>query len=64
MVKDEVWYSAMTPRSKPAMLCIGCLEGRIGRLLMKDDFAAVPLNEMPFWRRSDRLKSRLGSDRP
>ena len=59
MVKDEVWYSAMTARSKPAMLCVGCLETRIGRLLTKDDFSDVPLNTMPFWPRSERLLARL-----
>ena len=59
MVEDEVWYSAVTARSKPSILCIGCLEQRIGRLLTKDDFSAVPLNEMPFWPRSERLKTRL-----
>lgn len=59
MVKDDVWYSAVTARSKPSILCIGCLERRIDRLLTKDDFSAVPLNEMPFWPRSERLKTRL-----
>lgn len=59
MVEDEVWYSAITARSKPAILCIGCLEQRIGRLLTKDDFSDAPLNSMPFWPRSKRLATRL-----
>jgi hypothetical protein len=59
MLKDEVWHSAITARSKPSILCIGCVESRIGKLLTKDDFAPVPLNEMPFWPRSERLKTRL-----
>jgi hypothetical protein len=59
MVEDEVWYSAITARSKPAILCIGCLESRLGRLLTKDDFSDAPLNSMPFWPRSERLSARL-----
>ena len=42
MVEDEVWYSAITARNKPDMLCIGCLETRIGELLTKDDFSDAP----------------------
>lgn len=59
MVDDEVWYSAITARSKPDMLCIGCVELRIGRLLTKDDFSDAPLNSLPYWERSERLKTRL-----
>ena len=59
MVEDEVWYSAITARSKPDMLCIGCLEQRLGRLLTKDDFSDAPLNEEEFLIRSERLKTRL-----
>jgi hypothetical protein len=61
MVEDEVWYSAISARSKPDMLCLGCLEQRIGRLLTKDDFSDAPLNSMPYWTRSERFKSRLNS---
>jgi hypothetical protein len=64
MVKDEVWSLAMTSERTPDMLCIGCLESRIGRLLTKEDFTDAPLNEMPFWPRSERLKSRLGLTGP
>jgi hypothetical protein len=59
MVEDEVWYSAITARSKPDMLCVGCVELRIGRLLTKDDFSDAPLNSLPYWERSERLKTRL-----
>lgn len=59
MVEDEVWSLATDPKEKPKLLCIGCLESRLGRLLTKDDFSAVPLNEMPFWPRSERLLARL-----
>lgn len=61
MVEDEVWYSAITARSKPDMLCLGCLEQRIGRLLTKDDFSDAPLNSLPYWTRSERFKLRLSS---
>jgi hypothetical protein len=35
MVSDEVWQSA---RIDSGMLCIGCLEGRLGRRLVRSDF--------------------------
>ena len=60
MVEDEVWYSALSPMRKADMLCVGCVELRIGRLLTKDDFSDAPLNSLPFWIRSERLKTRLG----
>jgi hypothetical protein len=64
MLKDEVWSLAMTSTRNPDMLCIGCVESRISRLLTKEDFSDAPLNSMPFWPRSERLKSRLGLTGP
>jgi hypothetical protein len=56
MVHDSVW-----PLEKDAgLLCIGCLEERIGRRLVPSDFTACPLNRD---RQSPRLRSRYGEVR-
>jgi hypothetical protein len=55
MVHDHVWLAA-NPKDK-GMLCVGCLESRLGRLLTKDDFTAAPLNTNP-WSESERLATR------
>jgi hypothetical protein len=56
MVNWLVWQQAT--RSKPAtILCIGCLEARIGRLLNKHDFKDVPLNHSAG--KSPRLMDRM-----
>jgi hypothetical protein len=60
-VKHELWPSDAN------MLCIGCLEARIGRLLTANDFPELPINSLddsnPETRRfsckSRRLKARL-----
>jgi hypothetical protein len=59
MVHDEVWYSVITAMDKGHMLCIGCLEARLGRLLTKDDFTDAPVNDMWLEVGSTRLKDRL-----
>jgi hypothetical protein len=59
MVTDELWQSLRV--STDAMLCIGCLERRVGRELEPDDFSPVLLNvEGTGMPRSDRLRARLG----
>lgn len=56
MVSDEVWSAAggpdeVTPERAAVsggsgfFLCIGCLEARIGRRLVPDDFPDVPIND-------------------
>lgn len=42
MVTDEVWAAA---GGSGDYLCIGCLEERLGRPLVPDDFGAIPLND-------------------
>jgi hypothetical protein len=62
MVKDEIWLEAgMEPDS--GMLCIGCLEERIGRQLTNPDFKDLPINNPSFFDQSRRLKNRLTIDR-
>ena len=55
MVQDSLWALArMTPTG--GMLCIGCLELRIGRRLVAGDFTDCPLNREPSM--SQRLRQR------
>lgn len=61
MVHDEVW-SAAGMKKDGGMLCIGCLEGRLGRSLSAADFSPVPINHMPYVERSARLSARLAVD--
>jgi hypothetical protein len=63
MLLDEVWLSANPKRG--GMLCIICVERRLGRSLMPEDFKDLPINRK---RRdgaseaSPRLLSRLRGD--
>lgn len=60
MVRSEVWEAAANQGGPPRILCIGCLEDRIGRRLMPSDFADLPINQ-PGWAASERLIDRLGA---
>jgi hypothetical protein len=55
VVSDEVWRRA----GRVGFLCIGCLERRLGRTLMAEDFIEVPLNKSAG--HSDRLNSRMAA---
>lgn len=55
MVHDSVWYSVA---EEPGMLCIGCLEIRLGRNLTSSDFTDCALNR-GFFPQSKRLKNRI-----
>ncbi|WP_246763828.1 hypothetical protein [Rhizobium bangladeshense] len=57
MVHDELWEGVgMTPHG--GMLCIGCLEDRLGRMLTSRDFTDAPVN-WGIFRQSVRLGDRL-----
>lgn len=59
VLKTEVWLEAHG--SLKGMLCIGCLEKRLGRELTASDFSSALLND-PSWHgiwRSQRLNDRL-----
>lgn len=60
MVHDHVWEGEA--KMDKGMLCIGCLEVRIGRALTPADFIDAPVNYIP-QRRSARLQDRLGMRR-
>lgn len=57
MVQNELWSEAIP--EKHGMICIGCIEQRLGRLLTKDDFTDAPLNSMNLVMGSTRLRNRL-----
>jgi hypothetical protein len=48
IVRDDVWHQACM--AEPVMkddcglLCVGCIEQRLGRHLCRDDFTSCPLN--------------------
>jgi hypothetical protein len=71
MVQDELWERAWAGRRKSwhgkvpgtEILCIGCLEKRIGRTLCRDDFTDVPANDPNENQQSDRLRDRLARRR-
>jgi len=44
------------------ILCIGCLEKRIGRTLCRADFTGAPVNDPNRFQLSDRLRDRLAAD--
>jgi hypothetical protein len=67
MVKDDVWEAAWTGRREPwhelpwqEILCIGCLEKRIGRTLVASDFSDDQINDRPRFK-SARLHNRLSA---
>lgn len=57
MVTDEVWLTAWP--EKRGMLCIGCVEAKLGRTLTPEDFTDAPINQ-GYVDYSDRLRNRLG----
>lgn len=48
--------------SKTGMLCVGCLEKRMGRKLKKSDFPSVHINNPKLYPVSARLLERLSSE--
>lgn len=57
MLKDDVWFSVHPSRS--GMLCIGCIEVRLGRMLNKQDFNDSYLNKARTAPQSMRLRKRF-----
>lgn len=58
MVQFSIWETVVPKEYQSEMLCIGCLEGYLGRQLVSADFTEVPLNYFPD--KSERLLNRLG----
>lgn len=64
MVTDAIWRKHGVPWRRATvsgMLCIGCLEARMGRRLTRADFTDCKLNTEPGIARSLRLRARLTS---
>jgi hypothetical protein len=57
-VKDHIWAETGLG-THDAVLCVGCLEQRLGRQLHPEDFADVPTNK-PSVHNSERLLHRKG----
>lgn len=60
MVEDAVWQEAGATAS--TILCIGCVERRLGRTLSRRDFPNVMLNDVDFQTHTKRLAERLRRD--
>jgi hypothetical protein len=61
MVHAEIWYSVVIGLEEYGLLCIGCLEDRLGRELTPKDFTSFSVNSKENARRySWRQKRRMG----
>lgn len=58
MVQFHIWKSAVPVKFQDHVLCIGCLEGYLGRELVSEDFIEAPVNYFPS--KSERLMNRWG----
>ena len=71
VVHDRVWQQAWDGRRKSwhgevpgtEILCIGCLEQRLGRTLLRHDFTDCPVNDPDNPTMSERLRKRLTTTR-
>lgn len=59
MIRDQLWRLAVGKHAA-GVICVGCLETRIGRRLDRHDFALLAVNMPDFGRKSARLLDRLG----
>jgi len=58
MVHNDIWRQANLSTAD-GMLCIGCLENRIGRTLNAHDFPDLPVNTSIHFPKSPRILSRI-----
>ncbi|QSM01148.1 hypothetical protein SEA_NANOSMITE_124 [Mycobacterium phage Nanosmite] len=58
-IRTDLWLSVMP--SIDGMLCVGCIEIRLGRRLVSTDFTNASINSLYHGRKSDRLVNRLRS---
>lgn len=61
MINNKLWKQITKDTKGKGMLCIGCVEQRLGRRLAFEDFTQAPINTIYWNSKSDRLKSRLMS---
>lgn len=57
-LKNDVWMGE-AKMSEVGMLCIGCVETRIKRTLVSEDFTDAYINDPKKNMMSDRLRSRI-----
>ena len=57
MIQDYLWQQ-INPQTK-GMLCIGCVEEKLGRTLTAADFSPYPINQIGFFVQSSRLINRI-----
>lgn len=57
MLVDSTWY--LIHNSAKGMLCVGCIESRLGRRLVPSDFNDSYLNRSKSFQRSARLLDRM-----
>lgn len=57
MIRNPLW-KLITTHNPARLLCIGCVEHRLGRKLTKLDFTSAPVNNLDMGH-SDRLLNRL-----
>lgn len=62
MIHDDLWaeVTAAAGTNGKGMVCIGCVEGQLGRNVTVADFKDVPLNSITPWQ-SARLQDRLAT---
>lgn len=58
-IHTTLWLSVHP--NECGMLCVGCLESRLGRNLVPADFPSVHINNPKKYSMSDRLRSRIGA---
>lgn len=56
-LKDEIWFKVHN--SKSGMMCINCIEIRLGRKLNKSDFTDCYINKLDYGSKSLVLLDRL-----
>lgn len=57
MIEDHLWKK-VNPNIT-GMLCIGCVENKLGRKLNSADFTPYPINQIGFFIQSARLINRI-----
>ncbi len=56
MVRPSTWKEAA---KNGEILCVGCLEERLGRYLIPWDFSGYSINDLEEFQRSQRLRNRI-----
>jgi len=57
-VKNEIWHG-LAKMTEVGMLCVGCIELRIGRKLSPEDFTDAHINNPKTHPMTERLRSRI-----